>query len=39
MVVETEDGYMTALIWDVGDAFTLPLTSEQPETVPERERI
>ena len=39
MVVVTEDGYQAVLIWGVGDAFTLPLTSEQPETAPERERI
>ncbi len=39
MVVETEDGFQAALIWDVGDAFTLPITSEQREVAPERERI
>ncbi len=39
MVVVTEDGYQAALIWGVGDAFTLPITREQPETSPESERI
>ena len=39
LTVEREEGFQVALIWQVGDAFTLPLTSEQSETAPERERI
>ncbi len=39
LTVEREEGFQAALIWDVGDAFMLPLTSEQSETAPERERI
>ncbi len=39
LIVETEDGHQAALIWDVGDALTLPFAGEQPETAPERERI
>jgi hypothetical protein len=39
LIVEGEEGLQAALIWDVGDTFTLPATSEHTEAAPERERI
>lgn len=39
LVVETEEGYQAALIWNVGDDFHLPAGGERREAVPERQRL
>ncbi len=39
LMVETESGFAVALIWEVEDAFKLPSTGGQRETLPERQRV
>ena len=39
LIVETEEGFAAALIWDVDDALKLPATGVQFETQPEQQRI
>ena len=39
LMVETEEGFQAALIWDVDDAFKLPSPSRQPDILPQQQPV
>lgn len=39
LVVETEEGFAVALIWNAEDSFRLPSDEGRPLTLPEQQRV